>query len=486
MNILNQIPHLILFFEIAYLIGIVLLAGKIIMDTKTTSKTLAYLLLIIFLPLAGIIIYFVFGVNYRKNKFYNFKFERNEEIYRRVQDFITAYHNKVLARLPDHYSQFRNTINFLFSGSHSPLTQGNKIELLINGEEKFPKVFDIIRQAKHHIHLEYYIYENDDIGNQLANLLIEKSGQGVIVRLLYDGFGSGKIGKRLLTKLREGGVQVTPVNKIRFRLLANRVNYRDHRKIIIVDGEHVFSGGINISDRYINAGSGDYWRDTHLYLNGNAAAQFQYLFLTGWFFSTRQKIPNIREYFSFDENGTDGSYVQVVGSGPDVKPFIMLSTTSSIYEARKRIYITTPYFIPVESVLNAIKTQSQAGIDVRILVPEKGDSALVNIAAYSFYEELLRNGVRVYLYKKGFIHAKTIIVDDVFSSVGTANMDVRSQELNFEVNTHIYDREINRKLCNIFMVDLNDSTEIVYDEWRERPKIKVFFEHLARLFSPLM
>ena len=192
--------------------------------------------------------------------------------------------------------------------------------------------------------------------------------------------------------------------------------------------------------------------------------------------------------FSYDEDSdmSMDKYVQVAASGPDMKPTIMLTTISAIYEAKKRIYITTPYFIPVESVLQALKTQALSGVDVRLLVPRTGDSILVNAAAYSYYEEILKEGVRVYFYDKGFVHSKTMLIDDHFSSIGTANMDVRSHELNFEVNTYIYDRAINQKLYEVFLEDIKGSQEIYYEEWLSRSKPKMFLEHLARLFSPLL
>jgi cardiolipin synthase len=482
----NHFSGLLVVFEIIYLIGALLLSAKIIMDTKTASKALAYLMLIIFLPVVGVIIYFVFGVNYRRNRFFRFKIVRNEDVYQRVNKFLFAYHQSTLEVLPDDARSFQNTINFLFTSSHSTLTAGNHVEVLVNGEEKFPRVMGIVARAKHHIHIEYYIFENDKIGNCMADLLIKKAREGVEVRFLYDAFGSRKLGNKFLEKLQNAGVMVAPVNKIRFKILANRLNYRDHRKIIIVDGQHVFTGGINVSDRYINPNKGKYWRDTHVYIRGNGAFYFQYLFLANWIFAVEAHIKNMEIYFKLSDECYGNKFVQVASSGPDVKPAIMLSTASSIYQAKNRIYITTPYFIPVDTVLDAIKTQALAGLDVRLLVPRLGDSVMVNAAAYSYYGELLRNGVRIFFYEKGFVHAKTMLMDDCFSVIGTANMDVRSQELNFEVNTLIYDKEINRRLCDIYLADLAESTEIKLDKWKKRPKVNVFFEHLARIFSPII
>lgn len=480
-------PYLLLTLGIVYFIGIGLLVIKIIMDTKTTSKTLAYLLLIILLPLVGIVVYFVFGVNYRKNKFYRFKIQRDEKVYQAVNKYITETHQGVLADRGDTLLLYTNIANFLFHATRSPLSANNHVEVLKNGEEKFPRVFEAVSKARHHIHLEYYIYDNDEVGNRLAVLLMEKAKSGVMVRLLYDAMGSSRIGRALLKKLKDAGVEVLPVNKIRFRLLANRNNYRDHRKIIIIDGVEVFTGGINVSDKYINDGKNKlYWRDTHLYIRGSGAFYFQFLFLTNWVLTKEKMLPAGKEYFNYLGNQYGDKIIQVAASGPNIEPAIMLSTASAIYAAKEKVYITTPYFIPVESVLNAIRQVAKAGLDVRLIVPRVGDSVIVNAAAYSYYQELLESNVRIFFYEKGFIHAKTMTIDDSLAIVGTANMDVRSQELNFEVSTLVYDRQINQRLQNLFLEDLKDCTEINLEDWKTRPKWKVFFEHLCQLLSPLL
>ena len=479
-------PYVLLILEGFYLVFTILLGGKIIMDTKTTSKTLAYLMLIVFLPFVGIIIYFVFGVNYRKNKFYKFKIEHNEKIYQEIRKFIQSEHSASLNIAPKDLNRFVKTIDFLYRGFYSPLTHSNHAEVLINGEEKFPKVLEVLKNAKHHIHLEYYIYDNDIIGNTIADILMEKARSGVKVRLLYDDLGSSNLKKPFREKLMQAGVEVAPVNKITFKLFANRINYRDHRKIIIVDGLHVFTGGINVSDKYINPNPKIYWRDTHLYMRGNCAYYFQFLFLSNWMVATEKMVSIDRSYFNQEVEVEGDKLVQVAVSGPDIKPGIMLSTASSIYAATKRVFITTPYFIPTTSILNAIKQQAIAGVDVRLLVPKNGDSLMVNSAAYSYYEELLESNVKVYFYEKGFVHAKTMLIDDDFACIGTANMDIRSQELNFEVNTHVYNSEINAKLADAFFEDLKSSIEIRLEDWEKRPKGRVFFEHLARLMSPLL
>lgn len=478
-------PIILGVFEAVYIISTVLVAAKIITDTRTASKTLAYLLLIVILPFVGIVFYFTFGISYRKNKFYDFKVERNQAIYEEVIRYINETNQRVLAENKEELSSFKNTIMLLANGTKSPAIGGNAVEILQNGEEKFERVFEVIRKAKHHIHLEYYIYDADEIGLELAELLKQKAREGVRVRFLYDALGS-KLKKRFRKNMSEAGVEIKPVNEIRFRILANRINYRDHRKIIIVDGHEAFTGGINVSDKYINNGRGEvYWRDTHLYLKGPGVFYLQYLFLSNWVHTNEKLIGFDRAYVN-NEECPENKIVQIAASGPDTKPAIMYSTVSAIHNAKERLYITTPYFIPPDPVLLAIKNAAWSGVDVRLIVPEVSDSKLVNAAAYSYFSELFDAGVRVYLYQKGFVHAKTMLVDDMVSQIGTANMDIRSHELNFEVNTFVYDKEINNNLYNDFMRDLDDCIEINAQEWVGRSKLKMFFEHLARLLSPLL
>ncbi len=274
-------------------------------------------------------------------------------------------------------------------------------------------------------------------------------------------------------------------------MLANRMNYRDHRKIIVVDGEYGFVGGINVDDRYINNGKNKlFWRDTHLMIRGQAVAGLQYVFIGDWNFCSGRRIEFVDRYFPplVDENGNKpDSLVQIVAGGPDSElAAIMLAYMAAISSARKRLYITTPYFIPNETVMNSIKFAALKGVDVRLLVPGISDSRLVNAASSSNYEELLEVGVRIYRYQKGFVHAKTMVADDNMSVVGTANMDIRSYDLNFEINALVYDRMLNEELAAVFMADLEESIELNLEEWKNRSKVIKFGETLTRLVSPLL
>jgi cardiolipin synthase len=288
--------------------------------------------------------------------------------------------------------------------------------------------------------------------------------------------------------LKDAGVEVFPFQKILFYLLANRLNYRNHRKIIIIDGQTAFTGGINVSDKYINDKKTRlYWRDTHLRIDGPGVFYLQYLFFTDWNFCCPKKTKPSGEHFAAHKNFPEETLVQVVASGPDAtQPAVLFSILQAINLAKKEILITTPYFIPGDTILDALKIAALSGIVVKLLVPGISDSKIVNAASRSYYGELLAAGVEVYLYEKGFVHAKTMVTDGSLSIVGTANMDMRSFELNFEVNVILYDEKISKKLRSTFFDDLKDAKKIDAKKWNLRPAYKQLPEKLARLFSPVM
>ncbi len=362
--------------------------------------------------------------------------------------------------------------------------------MLQNGEHKFPEVLKALHEAKHHIHIEYYIFEDDDIGNQIKDILIQKAREGVQVRFIYDDFGSRSIRKKLVPQLREAGVEAYPFHKVFFIMLANRLNYRNHRKIIVIDGCTGFVGGINVSDRYINDSKNPkkhFWRDTHLYIEGPGVFYLQYLFLCDWNFCSPVKLHPERSFFCYPENPPGNTIVQIAASGPDSDtPTILYSLMQAINLAQKEILITTPYLIPGESLLDVLIVAAMSGIEVKILIPANSDALFVDVASRSFFEDLLDAGVEIYLYHKGFVHSKTLVTDSNVSIIGTANMDYRSLELNFEVNAMVYDSIIANELRSSFFEDLKDATKIDKSTWSKRPLYMQMIEKSARLVSPLL
>lgn len=484
----------ILILDVVYIIILIVVCLRIIYDTTSINKTLAYLLLVVFAPIFGILFYFTFGTNYRKRRIYSKKLVEDDSLARRLIEEVISKTELNLQEYMRSLGPARSLVTLLLKDSFSPLTTGNALKLLVNGDEKFPEVFEALRSAKHHIHIEYYIFENDIVGNEVKKILIEKAREGVKVRFIYDAFGSRSIRKRFVRDLRGAGVEAYPFNKIRFILLANPLNYRNHRKIIVVDGKTGFVGGINISDRYINSPRYDKgkkpkmkWRDTHLRIDGPGVQYLQYLFFCDWNFCAKQQLHPGPDYFDTRNNPDGHECVQIAASGPDSPTStIMLSLVKAINLAKKEILVTTPYFIPGESILNALKIASLGGVRVRLLAPGISDSRLVNAAAWSYYDEMLRAGVEIYLYSEGFIHVKTLVVDDLISIVGTANMDFRSFDVNFEVNAVVYGSKLAEELRANFLQDLEKCHKIQPEAWRKRPMFKQFPERLARLLSPLL
>jgi cardiolipin synthase A/B len=479
-------------FEILYALVLIFVCFRIILDTRSITKSLAYLLFAIFVPFAGVIFYFLFGINYRTRKMYSKKLVENDELSARLNKQIYQYSKKTLDESDAEVQSNKELAFMLLKETLSPLTANNSVKILVNGENKFPEVLKALKEAKNHIHLEYYIFEDDEIGREIEAVLIQKAKEGIAVRFIYDDFGSRTIRRTLARRLNENGVKAFPFLRIYFIALANRLNYRNHRKIIVIDGKTAFVGGINVDDRYINKASDKkktFWRDTHLRIDGPGIQYLQYLFFCDWNFCADEKL-HPDQYFFPAENALqvkDKKVVQIAASGPDSgAPAILFSILQAVGLATKEILITTPYFIPGEGLLDALTIASLGGVKVKLLVPGISDSILVNAAARSYYIDLMRRGVEIYLYNKGFVHAKTMVTDSKIAMVGTANMDSRSFDLNFEVNAIVYDSEVAGELRDIFYDDLKDAEKIDLAVWRKRPVYKQFFEKTARLVSPLL
>ncbi|WP_295791310.1 cardiolipin synthase [Mucilaginibacter sp.] len=472
----------------AYILLVLFVCFRILYDTHSSSKTLAYLLVAILVPGVGIIIYFAVGANYRKNKLYSKKIINDNKLLAEIREKIIHESEKTWDTGESEVKRHKKLARMLLN-DNSPLTGDNEVKLLLNGEEKFREVIQALKDAKHHIHIEYYIFENDAIGNTIKDVLIQKATQGVQVRFIYDDFGSRSIRHNLVKELIAGGVQAYPFYKILFIALSNRTNYRNHRKIIVIDGCTAFIGGINVSDRYINNQGKKqvFWRDTHVRINGPGVYYLQYLFICDWNFAADQKLPIQSEYFCSTKSKHGKAIVQIAASGPDSDtPTIMFSLLQTIGMAQEELLITSPYFIPGESILNALSVAALSGVKIKLLVPNKSDSAFINAAARSYYGDILDTGAEIYLYKKGFVHAKTIVSDSKLAIVGSANMDHRSFELNFEVNSMIYDDKVALQLRDAFYNDIKDAVKINPKTWAKRTLFKQLPEKLIRLLSPLL
>jgi cardiolipin synthase len=480
--------HLFLIIFAIYILLLVFICSKILYDVHSTTKTFAYLIITIMMPVLGMLIYFAVGANYRKNKLYSKKIITDDKILADIRQKI-VHESEDSWNRGEHEVKTHEKLARMLLNDNSPLTANNEVKLLLNGETKFPEVIKALKEAKHHIHMEYYIFEDDEIGKEIKNILIQKAKEGLQVRFIYDDLGSRSIRKQFIRDLSEAGVEVYPFYKILFIAFSNRTNYRNHRKIIVIDGCMGFVGGINVSDRYINGSDKKklFWRDTHLQINGPGVFYLQYLFICDWNFCSKQQLPIEHDYFPPTSLKRGDAYVQIAASGPDSdSPTIMYSLMETIIMAKEELLITSPYFIPGQSMLDAICVAALSGVKVKLLVPKVSDSVLVNAAAKSYYADILDAGVEIYLYKKGFVHAKTVVADGELAIVGSANMDHRSFELNFEVNSLIYDHEIAQQLRKAFFDDLKETEQIDPKDWANRTKFSQLGEKLSRLLSPLM
>lgn len=480
----------LLLYEVIYTLIVILVCLRIIYNINSTTKTLAYLLLVIFVPFAGILFYFLFGTNHRSRKMYSKKLIQNDEMAERLRQHLIHYSKQTFQENNAAVHSHKELAKMLLKETMSPLTGNNAVKLLINGEEKFPEVLRAMEAATHHIHIEYYIYEDDEIGRAIENVLVRKVKEGVTVRFIYDYFGSHSIRRKFVRRMRANHIQIFPFLRVYFPVFANRINYRNHRKIIVIDGHTAFVGGINVSDRYINDSrypKRGYWRDTHLRIDGPGVQYLQYLFLCDWNFCADQKLTPDEGFFPRGKPVAGNKVVQIAAGGPDSKtPTILFSLLQVINLATEEILITTPYFIPGESLLDGLAMAALSGITVKLLVPDKSDSLFVNSAARSYYRDLLNAGVEIYQYDKGFVHAKTIVADGKIAVVGTANMDFRSFDLNFEVNAIVYNPETADALNRVFYEDLKAAKKIDVVLWNNRAWYKQLLERVARLVSPLL
>lgn len=476
--------------EVFYVIIVIGVCLRIIYETRSSTKTLAYLLLTIFVPIAGMILYFSIGVNYRNKSMYSKKLIKDQGMQERLKKEIYKSSYDALQSIGKYGENYKGLAHMILKDSMSPLTTNNNIKLLINGEETFMEILSAIGSAKNHIHLEYYTFEDDRIGNTIKNALIEKAKEGVQIRFIYDHFGSRSIEKKIVQELKEAGVEIFPFHKITFLLLANRLNYRNHRKIIVIDACISFVGGINVADRYVNDpinGNEFFWRDTHIRIDGPGSLYLQYVFLCDWNFCSPNKLNPEERFFCKLPDRHEDSLVQVVSSGPDsVSPSILFTLLKAIDTAKDEILITTPYFIPGESLMDALIIASMSGVSVKLIVPYISDSRIVNAAAHSYYDDLLKAGVRIFRYKKGFIHAKSLVIDSKLAIVGTANMDQRSFDLNFEVMALVLDHKVAEDLRAVFYKDLLDAEEINGLQWSNRATWRRLVEKSARMISPLL
>ncbi len=478
---MDQIYNLKPFVLIGYYVFVSFLILFIILENKKPEKSFSYIFLIFLFPIGGVIIYFLFGAQYQKKRlFANKKLFNSPSLYtsdplskKQINDLQIGINTK----LP---TLFYNIEQVQF-------TLDNSIELLINGEEKFPVLFKEIRKAKSSIYIEYYIFKDDDLGTKLIDLLCFKSNEGVDIKIIYDDVGSS-ISKKNIQLLKGKGIQIYPYMPVLFSRLAHKANYRNHRKIVIIDNEIGFLGGINISDKYKNPNKINlYWRDTHILIKGQAVIDLQYIFISDWYFVSGLKMKPNNVIPKCATNLKPKIATSILGSDYGTNnQSIMEAFFGMITNARKEILITTPYFLPNESILNALKITAKSGVLIKIIIPKKPDIKTAYFASQTYLKSLLESGVEIYYYTKGMMHAKTMIIDNYISTVGSTNMDHRSFNLNAEVNAFIINNEFASKLKDQFNKDLKHTYKLNVQELNNRKWYVKLISSIARLIAPVL
>lgn len=461
-----------------YLITIIGLVLLVIAENRNPLKTIPWVLVLLLVPGLGLFLYFFFGQDNRKQKIIS------RRTYRRIMNKPKAFGfpTENFCCVPDAYIPLASLLE---NSSQSALLHGSRITAYTDGESKFNDLLYEIEHATHHIHMEYYIFLDDHIGKRVKNALIKKSKEGVSVRVIYDDVGSWKAPKRFFREMKEAGIEVYSFLRVAFPYLTSRVNYRNHRKVVVIDGKVGFMGGMNIADRYIDGVKWGCWRDTHFKIEGKGAHGLQSVFLVDWYVISR-KLLRGNAFYAPVENYDDIT-IQMVTSGPIGEHRTLLQgIIFCIANAKKYIYIQTPYFLPTEGLNQALITAALGNIDVRLMLPEKADTIMVNKASHSYLDDMIQAGVKVYMYQPGFLHSKVLIFDDQVTCFGSANMDFRSFEHNFENNAFVYQEAFAKKMKQIFLDDQKQCKHIIPSEWLQRPSWQKMKESIMRLFSPLL
>ncbi|WP_284041402.1 cardiolipin synthase [Polaribacter sp. Z014] len=471
---------------VLYFILALALMGRLLLYGIRPTKTLAWLLAIFTIPVGGMLLYFILGRNRRKNKFYTLKKTKSISKYlNKVHEYYKTIDSD--SDIPASIKKHIKLVKLIIKGANFVPTVGNEIIPLKNGAATFEAIFKALETAKKFVHIQYYIFEEGDLAEKFKTILIKKAKEGVEVRLLYDALGSRTLSHTYINSLKAEGIEVFGFLPMKLGRFLSSINYRNHRKIVVVDSVYGFTGGINVADKYI---SGDpdlgNWYDMHLQLKGTIVNSLQSVFAMDWSFASNSDNLLNTQYFL--KHSTSGKTVaQVVAGGPDSEfSAIQQLYFSIINSAKKYVYITNPYIIPGEALKEAMQVAALSGIDIRLLLSTKSDSFLVKWTVRSIFEDLLESGVKIFLFPDGFLHSKVIISDDELTTIGTANLDIRSFEQNYEVNVLMYDKEITTKLKLDFIIDCKKSNQLNYNQFLKRPKIERLKEGLAKVFSPVL
>lgn len=455
---------------------------------KDPKSVWAWLLILYFIPVLGFVFYLLAGTDIYKAKLF-----RTKEIEDKLSDAIrrqeSSIRNKEISESYPEMKDYEDLMLYNLQTAGAVISDDNEVEIIVDGKEKFRKLFADLENACQSIHIQYYIIKDDEIFGELTEILKRKVKQGVEVRVLFDAMGCRTMGRKKWRELEEAGIETAEFFPAFFGRLQLRINYRNHRKIVVADGQTAYVGGFNVAREYVGLDEKfGYWRDTHMRITGTAVQALQTRFILDWNYANRKHIIPFEPYLA--DSGKEqrtGSPVQIISSGPDTHEKSIRDTyLRMIHKANKSIYIQTPYFIPDEAIFSALLIAARSGIEVNIMIPCKPDHPFVYWATYSYIGELVLAGANCYTYNNGFIHAKGIVVDEEVLCYGTANMDIRSFGLNFEVNAVIYDSEKAAEMAAYFREDLKVSQKITKNGYLSRPLWQRVKEQVCRLFSPVL
>lgn len=465
------------FFYLIYFAVVITTIFIVILDNRNPIKTMAWILVLFFLPVVGLLFYLFFGRSTRKEQLITKKgyarLSKRPMMEYQTQESLAGNVSK--QRLVSFFTQVNSALTF----------EGNQVEFYTNGYSMIQSMIRELSRARHHIHLEYYIFEDDAVGRLLRDVLIDRARAGVKVRVLYDDVGCWKVDHAFYEQMLCEGIEVQGFLKVRFPQFTSKVNYRNHRKLTIIDGEVGFIGGMNIAERYLKGVSWGSWRDTQVKLSGKAVYGLQTAFLTDWYAVDRSLITSAEYFPAMPSRGE--TIAQIVTSDPVGEwKDIMQGLMMAICSARHYFYVQSPYFVPTEQIKTALQTAALSGVDVRLMLPKRADTWLIHESSLSYLEDMMKAGVKIYLYRRGFLHSKLMVCDDELSTVGSTNMDFRSFEHNFEANAFFYDKMTALAIKNIFLEDQKHCLLLSSKIWNKRSWKNKVIESVVRLLAPLL
>lgn len=466
---------------VGYAILILCVIGIVISENRNPLKALGWVTALLLFPVGGIILYFVFGRSIRNVRMIS---RRNR------RKLLKHEGTQPLPKLDRELSpENRQRIRLAYSIGGANLYTGNDIRIFTDGRSFFDELFEDLKKAREYINLQFYIIASDPLGRQLRDILIERARAGVKVRVIYDYIGSFDARRRdFFQRMKENGVEVHSFFRLSFPSHVNRLNWRNHRKVVVIDGKIGYIGGMNVAERYMGSFDGGKWRDTAARITGPCVGALQYHFAVDWKFMGHDLLCDPVAGWSKDDGAeVSDATLQVLASGPNDRWGNMtLLFYKAISTARRRVWLQTPYFLPSDGLMKALESAALAGVDVRVMMPRRSDSRILTYASHSYVEECLLAGVKVYLYEAGMLHAKVLIVDNDFSTLGSTNFDFRSLEHNFEENLVMYSNEANRILAQGFEEDSKDCSKLKIAEWNRRDRRRKVQESIYRLLSPIL